>query len=65
MLRTLDRYILRKFLGTFIFMMAAVMLIGVVFDLSERTEDFTRSKPPWKAVALDYYVNFIIFYTNR
>lgn len=65
MLRILDRYILRRFLGTFFFMLVLIMLVAVVFDLSEKTEDFARSKPSARAIALDYYVNFVVFYANR
>ena len=65
MLRILDRYILRKFLGTFFFMLVLIMLVAIVFDLSEKTEDFARTKPSARAIALDYYVNFVVFYANR
>ncbi len=65
MLRILDRYILRKFLGTFFFMLVLIMLVAVVFDLSEKTEDFARTQPSARAVTLDYYVNFVVFYANR
>ena len=35
--RTLDRYIIRQFLGTFFFILVIIMLIAVVFDISEKT----------------------------
>lgn len=65
MLRILDRYILRKFLGTFFFMLVLIMLVAIVFDLSEKTEDFARTKPSASAIAFDYYLNFTVFYANR
>ena len=43
MLKTLDRYIIRQFLGTFFFILVLIMAIAVVFDISEKTEDFTES----------------------
>lgn len=44
--------------------MLMLMLLGVVFDASEKTDDFINSGASFKTIALDYYVNFIIHYTN-
>jgi lipopolysaccharide export system permease protein len=46
MLKTLDRYIIRQFLGTFFFILVVIMLIAVVFDISEKTEDFATMNAP-------------------
>jgi lipopolysaccharide export system permease protein len=64
-LRILDRYILRKFLGTFFFLLIIIMLVAIVFDLSEKTEDFAGTKASTREIILDYYVNFVVFYANR
>ncbi len=40
------------------------MLLAVVFDVSERIEDFLRTKPPLSAILFDYYQNFVYFYSN-
>ena len=64
MLKTLDRYIIRQFLGTFFFILVLIMAIAVVFDISEKTEDFTESTATVKEIALEYYVNFVIYYSN-
>lgn len=40
------------------------MTIAIVFDISERVEDFLRTKPPLKAIIFDYYVNFFYFFSN-
>ncbi|MBL7945803.1 MAG: permease, partial [Flavobacteriales bacterium] len=42
MFTTLDRYIIRQFLGTFFFILVVIMLIAVVFDISEKTQDFAE-----------------------
>lgn len=65
MFRTLDRYIIRKFLGTFFFMLVVIMLIAVVFDISEKTEDFADMKASTGEIIKDYYCNFVLFYANR
>ena len=64
MLRTLDRYIIRQFLGTFFFMLVTIMMIAVVFDISEKTEDFARMTATTTEIVRDYYLNFIVYYAN-
>jgi lipopolysaccharide export system permease protein len=63
-MKKLDWYIIRKFLGTFFFIMGLIMLLAVVFDISERFEDFAKTKPPVSAIIFDYYQNFVYFYSN-
>ena len=36
----LDWYIVKKFLGTYVFMIAVVMSISIIFDVSEKLKDF-------------------------
>jgi len=64
MIKKLDRYILRKFLSTFFFMLGVIMILAMVFDLSERLSEFISNKAPLSAIIVDYYVNFILFYSN-
>jgi lipopolysaccharide export system permease protein len=62
--KILDRYIIRKFLGTFFFSLALIILIAVVFDMSEKLDDFIERKAPTKAIIFDYYLNFIPYFAN-
>jgi lipopolysaccharide export system permease protein len=64
MLKILDRYIIRKFLTTFFFMLGVIMLLAMVFDLSERLSEFIENDAPLSGIILDYYVNFIVYYGN-
>ncbi|MBK7382955.1 MAG: LptF/LptG family permease [Flavobacteriales bacterium] len=64
MLRILDRYILRKFLGTYFLMLVIIMMVAVVFDISEKTEDFAKMKASVGEIVVDYYLNFILYYAN-
>ena len=57
--RTLDKYILGKFLRTYVFGIMMMIVILVVFDYVEKVDDFTELKAPWKAIVWDYYMNFI------
>ncbi len=51
-------------MGTYFFMTGIIMLLATVFDISEKMSDFLTNKAPLKAILLDYYVNFIIYYGN-
>ncbi|MDR2882396.1 MAG: LptF/LptG family permease [Alistipes sp.] len=64
-IRILDRYIIRKFLGTWIFSIAIFVVILVVFDYAEKLEDFINNKAPVTAIWLQYYLNFIPFFINQ
>ena len=63
-LKRLDRYIIVKFLGTYFFAIALIISIAVVFDINENIDDFIKNKAPISAIAFDYYLNFIPYYTN-
>jgi lipopolysaccharide export system permease protein len=62
--KVLDRYIIRKFLGTFFFSLALIILIAVIFDVSEKLDDFLESHAPFKAIVFQYYFNFIPYFAN-
>jgi lipopolysaccharide export system permease protein len=64
MLKILDRYIIRKFLTTFFFMLGVIMLLAMVFDLSERLTEFINNQAPLSAIIFDYYLNFVLFFGN-
>lgn len=64
MIRKIDLYIFKKFIGTFVFSIALIILIVIVFDLSERIEDFIRKDAPLHAIIFDYYLNFIPYFIN-
>ncbi len=64
MLKTLDRYIIRQFLGTFFYILGIIMAVAVVFDISEKTEDFAKMKATFSETVTDYYLNFVIYYAN-
>ena len=58
----LDWYIIRKFLGTFFFTIALIVAIAVVFDFSEKIDDFLENNAPIKKIIFDYYFNFIPYF---
>jgi len=60
----LDWYIIKKFLGTFFFTLALILLIVIVFDISEKIDDFLESEVTVKSIIMDYYLNFIPYFGN-
>lgn len=62
--KKIDIYIIKKFLGTYFFAIALIISIAVVFDLSEKVEDFIEKEAPLKAIVFDYYMNFIPYFAN-
>ena len=64
MLKKLDIYIIRKFLGTFFLALGLIVLVAMVFDFSEKVDDFISHKAPLREILLSYYLNFIPFFGN-
>ena len=60
----LDWYIVKKFLGTFFFTLVLILLIVIVFDISEKVDDFLKSEVTLKSIIMDYYLNFIPYFGN-
>jgi lipopolysaccharide export system permease protein len=58
-LKTLDWYIIKKFLITFFFAIFLLSAIAIVIDITEKIDDFIGNHAPLRAVVVDYYLNFI------
>jgi lipopolysaccharide export system permease protein len=63
-LKIIDRYIIRKFLGTFFFCLVLILTIAVVFDFAEKIDNFMEKEAPVKAIIIDYYLNFIPYFAT-
>jgi len=60
----IDKYIIRKFLGTYIFMITLILSISVVFDINEKIDKFMSNSAPLKEIIFNYYINFVPYYAN-
>lgn len=60
----LDWYIIRKFLGTFFFSIVLILSIAIVFDLTEKLDNFFEHQVPLREIIVDYYIPFIPYYMN-
>ena len=61
-LKLIDKYIIKKFLGTFFFCLLLILTIAVVFDFAEKIDNFMERHAPLKAIIFDYYMNFIPYF---
>ncbi len=61
-MKKIDLYIIRKFLGTYIFSIALIIAIVVVFDINEKIDALLAA--PLKATVFDYYLNFIPYFLS-
>ena len=59
----LDRYIIRKFLGTYIFAILLILAITVMFDINEKLDAFLKA--PLKDTLFDYFLNFLPYFANQ
>lgn len=60
----IDRYIMKKFIGTFFVALLLIIGIVIIFDISEKIDDFVSNEAPLKAIIFDYYLNFIPYFVN-
>ncbi len=63
MFKKIDRYIIRKFLGTYIFAIALLLAIVIMFDVNEKFDSFLKA--PLKATIVDYFINFLPYFANQ
>src|SRR6185312_105335 len=63
-LKVIDRYIIRKYLGTFVFTLGIFVVVTVVFDISEHLDNFLKNHSTIQEIAFKYYAGFIPFYIN-
>jgi len=61
MLGHLDKYIIKKYLSTFFFTVLIFTMIAAVIDFSEKIDDFIEEPVTFKAVVIDYYLNFMMW----
>ncbi len=62
--KLLDWYIMKRFLLTFSIMLLLIVGIVIIFDISEKIDDFVSHNAPLHAIVFDYYLNFIPFFMN-
>ena len=51
-------------MGTFFVALLLIIGIVIIFDISEKIDDFVSKEAPLKAIVFDYYLNFIPYFIN-
>ena len=62
--KKIDLYIVSKFITTFFIALLLIIGIVIIFDISEKIDNFVAKEAPLKAVVIDYYLNFIPYFMN-
>ncbi|ARS34065.1 LptF/LptG family permease [Pontibacter actiniarum] len=63
-MKLLDKYILKKFLTTYVFTVLILVSVILVIDFTEKNDDFIKTNPAVSEILFDYYLNLIPFYAN-
>lgn len=64
MIKIIDWYIIKKYLGTYVFTLAIFIVIFVIFDVSEHLDNFLRYDAPLDKIVFEFYTGLIPFYVN-
>ncbi len=59
----IDKYLLKRYLATFVVMLGMFIPIGIVIDVSEKVGRMIQNKVPFKEVAI-YYYDFTVYFAN-
>ncbi|MCI6119326.1 MAG: LptF/LptG family permease [Prevotella sp.] len=62
--KRVDRYLIKKFIGTYIYSIILIISISIVFDVNENLAKFTTNHAPLRAIVFDYYANFVPYFAN-
>lgn len=60
----IDRYLIKRFLTTYVFAVFIIVMVILVIDFVEKNDDFLETKPSNKAIFLDYYMNLAPYWAN-
>ena len=63
-MRKLDWYIFKKFIGTFFFAISLLIVVVIVFDVSENVDSFIKNHASLYEVVFHFYIPFIPYFIN-
>ncbi len=63
-LQKLDWYIIKKYLSTFFFTLGIFVAIAIVFDITEKLDNFLNRNAPLKEIVFNYYLNFVPYWAS-
>lgn len=62
-MKIIDKYILKRYLGTFSVMLLMFIPIGIVIDVSEKVNRMIEKKVPMSDILI-YYLDFVVYFAN-
>lgn len=62
-IKRFDAYIMKKFLGTFLFAILVLLAIVIVFDINEKLDAMLTA--PLKETVFKYFLNFLPYFANQ
>ena len=63
-MRKIDWYIFKKFIGTFFFAISLLIVVVIVFDVSENVDSFIKNHASLYEVVFHFYIPFIPYFIN-
>ncbi len=60
----IDKYIIKKFIGTYLVALLLIIGIVIIFDISEKIDSFVDNHTPLNEIIFLYYANFIPYFIN-
>jgi lipopolysaccharide export system permease protein len=63
-MKILDKYLLKKFLITYVFAVFIIVLVIMVIDFVEKNDDFIQKNAPLRAILFQYYANLAPYWAN-
>lgn len=60
----IDRYIIKKFIGSFFYALTLLLLVVIVIDISEKIDDFMEHDLDMWTIISEYYLHFIPYFAN-
>lgn len=62
-MKIIDRYIIKRYIGTFLVMLLLFIPIGIMVDMAEKIDKFKEQEVPLSAI-IEYYVDFTWYFAN-
>ena len=63
-MKKIDLYIIKRFLSTFFLTIGLILIVVIIFDISEKIDDFLESEVGLNKIIFKYYLNFIPYFIN-
>lgn len=63
-MKILDKYLLKRFLQTYVFAVFIIVIVIMVIDFVEKNDEFLEKQAPMRAILVEYYANLAPYWAN-